>query len=128
MDGSIFTGGDFGTVAIGTADQLPEGEIGAANVRPPTVPKPPQPIVGRFVDEITSDTAVMSYDAATGDVTIVAGQSLISVIEIVSRNEVFIGGEQFVFGVFDVASPHKFFRLNPDGFDRLTCLGFCLLD
>ena len=111
VDGSTLGGGGLGTAAIGTPDQLPEVPTDEINTG-----RPPSESDYQFVDIDEAD-AVMIYDAATGDVTINAVETPFVAFEMTSASESFVGTttNDYTIGLFDVALPHKFFRLEPEG-------------
>ena len=120
VDGSTLGGGGLGTAAIGTPDQLPEVPTEEINTG-----RPPSESDYQFVDIDEAD-AVMIYDASTGDVTINAVESPFVAFEMTSASESFVGTttNDYTIGLFDVALPHKFFRLEPQGMNTIELLGF----
>ncbi len=68
----------------------------------------------------------MTYDAATGDVTISAVDTPFAAFEMTSLSESFVGTTEndYTVGLFDIAIPFKLFRLEPSATNKIDLPGF----
>ncbi|MCA9213493.1 MAG: hypothetical protein KDB27_10535, partial [Planctomycetales bacterium] len=127
VDGSMLAGGGLGTVVLADSSQMP------ADVPPPPPPvdtnqpptRPDRPAPNDPFVDASEANAVLTYDPATGDITITGIDGDLTSIELISADGILEGTfeNDYTEGLFDVATRYKLFRLNPKGFSSIQLEG-----
>ena len=120
VDGSMLPSGDLGIVHLEHISALPEDAV------PPDLLNPDRPTPGETFVDIAHANALLSYDPANGDVTLLGINTTISAIELVSQSGFFVGTETNEYGpvgLFDISLVEKVFRLRPEGITTISFPG-----